>query len=73
MGFRFGVLSGEEVTRHVSYLVVRDVKFRRGIVRRLRVISADSTWVVLKGRWSITKRSLVEIGNLGARADIPIC
>ena len=46
------MLAGEEATRYLSFLVVRDVEFRRGVVRRLRLISADSTWVVLKGRWS---------------------
>ena len=48
-----GLLAGEEATRYVSFLVVRDVEFRRGVVRGLGLISADSTWVVLKGRWSI--------------------
>ena len=52
----------------MTFPIVRDVEFRRGVVRRLRLISADSDWVVLEGRWSITKRSLVEIGNLGAGA-----
>ena len=70
-GFRWasgsGLLAGEEATRYLSFLVVRNVTCRRGVVRRLRLISADSTWVVLKGRWSIIKCSLLEMGNLGAR------
>ena len=68
MGFRSRVASrrrGDKIRQlYASFLVVRDVEFGRGVVRRLRLVSANRTWVVLS-----KSRSLVEIENLvGARA-----